>query len=402
MRHLLWLWLTVALLLAPPARADEPTLEQAKASFQAGAAAYAAGDYLAAIQALEAAYRATPLPAIAFSLAQAERRQYFVSQETPYLARAIELYRTYLAQVPRGGRRADAADALAQLEPIARALPAAADGTPAIPRAPGAEKTRLLVSGRARGARVSLDGGTPVDSPLIAEVTPGPHRVHVEAEGFFSEERQVVALEGVLVPADVELRERPAVVVLRGATGGDVYVDDHFVGRAKKELSLQLSSGAHRFVVAKSGREVERVSVSLARGERRVINVSFRNTSQRTTSLILFGSGAAVAGLGVSLGIDALDAEAEAAKILRKRDSQGITPAELDSYRDFARQRNQYRTGSIVTLILGGAALATGLTLFLLDEPLVAEAERPTGDRAPTLGLEAASEGVGLQGRLRF
>ena len=154
--------------------------------------------------------------------------------------------------------------------------------------------------------------------------------------------------------------------------------------------------------MAKSGREVERVSVSLARGERRVLNVSFKNTSQCTTSLILFGSGAAVAGLGVSLGLDALDAEAEAAKILRKRDSHGITPAELDSYRDLARQRNQYRTGSIVTLILGGAALATGLTLFLLDEPLVAEAERPTGDSAPTLGLEAASEGVGLDARVRF
>ena len=51
--------------LAAPVAAQEPSqLERAKASFKAGANAYAAGDYLAAIQALEAAYELTPLPAI--------------------------------------------------------------------------------------------------------------------------------------------------------------------------------------------------------------------------------------------------------------------------------------------------------------------------------------------------
>ena len=62
-------------------RAAESDLDRAKESFKAGATAYAAGDYLAAIQALDAAYQLTPLPAIAFSLAQAHRRQYFVDHE---------------------------------------------------------------------------------------------------------------------------------------------------------------------------------------------------------------------------------------------------------------------------------------------------------------------------------
>src|SRR6187399_1040248 len=95
--------------LAAPARAD--TMSDAKNFFKAGAAAYTAGDYLAAIQALDAAYRLTPLPGVAFSLAQAERRQYFVSREPAHLVRAIELYRVYLKQVASGGRRADATDA---------------------------------------------------------------------------------------------------------------------------------------------------------------------------------------------------------------------------------------------------------------------------------------------------
>jgi len=73
--------LACLLAFSTPAWAQIDAVERAKASFKAGAAAYAAGEYLAAIQALDAAYSQTPIPAIAFSLAQAERKQYFVAHE---------------------------------------------------------------------------------------------------------------------------------------------------------------------------------------------------------------------------------------------------------------------------------------------------------------------------------
>src|SRR6476469_3016727 len=85
-------------LSAPCLAQQPPDIERAKASFKAGANAYAAGDYLAAIQALEAAYEISPLPAIAFSLAQAERKQYFVNEERAHLERAIALFRRYLQE----------------------------------------------------------------------------------------------------------------------------------------------------------------------------------------------------------------------------------------------------------------------------------------------------------------
>src|SRR4051794_3084418 len=105
---LAWGGLAGPMASSTPRAQSREDLDRAKASFQAGATAYAAGEYLAAIQALESAYALTPLPAIAFSLAQAERRQYFVAHEPPYLLRALELYRRYLDQVPTGGRRAAA------------------------------------------------------------------------------------------------------------------------------------------------------------------------------------------------------------------------------------------------------------------------------------------------------
>ena len=57
-------------------------------------------DFAAAATDFEQAYKALPLPEIAFSAAQAYRRQYQVDAKPSHVARAIELYRV----VPREGR----------------------------------------------------------------------------------------------------------------------------------------------------------------------------------------------------------------------------------------------------------------------------------------------------------
>ncbi len=76
--------------------------------FDAGSLFYARGQYPPAIRAFEEAMRLVPLPAIGFSLAQAIRLQYFVDHDAAKLRRAIELYRSYVAATPAGGRRGDA------------------------------------------------------------------------------------------------------------------------------------------------------------------------------------------------------------------------------------------------------------------------------------------------------
>ena len=86
LRTLEWLLahgaLLVTLCAVAGVQAQGASPREAKQYFEAGATAYAMGDYRAAIQAFDAAYTLTPLPAIAFSLAQAERREYFASQRT--------------------------------------------------------------------------------------------------------------------------------------------------------------------------------------------------------------------------------------------------------------------------------------------------------------------------------
>ena len=177
--------LVCAFLVASPvlAHAEEANIEQAKMYFTAGAQAYAAGRYDTAVGAFREAYRIAPRPALLFSIAQAEKKDYFVRRQPQALRSAIENYRQYLDQVPSGGRRNDTIDALAELEPLAARLDPAA----AAPNVPGKTETKIMISSLTPKAVASLDGKPPVDVPVMEDVPPGKHKGRVTAPGFFVE-----------------------------------------------------------------------------------------------------------------------------------------------------------------------------------------------------------------------
>jgi hypothetical protein len=102
------------LLIARLAHADDRAA--AERYFRAGAKAFAAQNFGAAATDFDEAYKALPLPEIAFSAAQAYRRLYRIDPKPEYVKRAVELYRVYLDKVKTGGRVADAADNLADME----------------------------------------------------------------------------------------------------------------------------------------------------------------------------------------------------------------------------------------------------------------------------------------------
>ncbi|HYQ18128.1 MAG TPA: PEGA domain-containing protein, partial [Polyangiaceae bacterium] len=290
MRHLRSSIAVLALLLGitTPGRAqDGAALDRAKASFRAGANAYAAGDFLAAIQALESAYEISPLPAIAFSLAQAERKQYFVDQERGHLLRATELFKRYLEQEPRGARRSDAQLALLQLEPLLGAKSAAKEPVSRVEARP----TRLMIVSDAPGARISLDGGPFAASPLIREVTPGKHRAQVRASGYADAEREAVALSGELILSEVRLKELPSVLYVWAPAAAEVYVDGVYVAQGGPLVTVPLVPGAHQLSVAQKGRRLVRRDLQLNRGEAHTELVRLEPTTQRTVSELLFVGG---------------------------------------------------------------------------------------------------------------
>ncbi len=401
-----WLLAGMLSVLSPAlAFAQGRDVDRAKEYFRAGAAAYAAGDYLAAIQALESAYAITPLPAIAFSLAQAERRQYFASREPARLRRAIELFRLYLEQVKSGGRRADATDALAQLEMLAVTGGKRSGETGVLARQESA-KTRLMVSCEAPKATISLDGAKPVPSPLIAEVKPGKHTLTVSAPGFFTDTRSASAIAGSLVPVEVRLRERPAIIFVRGQSDADLYVDGSFAGRIGSGRRLELASGSHLVSVAKNGRKVVRVETELGPGETRTVAAKLEWTGERRASMALFVTSAAAFGGGMFLSALAIREENRAEGILGRRTSSNISPADLADYEDAIRVRGQFRAAAVASFAASAGALVTGAVLYAFDKPDLKEVlpQRSNDRKRPDfdVGIVTSHGAFGPSVRLGF
>lgn len=370
------LWLLLSSLAWPvSSRAQTRSdLERAEASFRAGAAAYAAGDYPAAIQALGAAYTLTPLPAIAFSLAQAERRQYFAAHERAHLERAIELFRSYVKQVESGGRRADALDALSQLEPLFTALFGATLSDTAARDA--AEKTRLMITSQAPDARISLDGHPPAPSPLIREVSPGQHQVVVEARGFHRVEREVTALLGELILSEIELPAQPSIVRVSTALDAELFVDGEFRSQGGPRVSLQLPAGTHQLAVAARGRRVVYRTLELARGSTTSLRVELEPTRLRKTARALFVAGGVGFGTAITLSLLTLQAQGQAEDFLARQERGNVSPAMLEHYHDDVASRDHLRIGAAVSLAAATGLFVSGLFLHQLDQPNSREIHR--------------------------
>ncbi len=362
-----------------PAIAQEATeLERAKASFKAGANAYAAGDYLAAIQALEAAYELTPLPAIAFSIAQAERKQYASKKEREHLERAVALFRRYLEREPDGPRRNDARLALKELEPelgnaVVREAPAKVQARP----------TRLMIVSETPGARITLDGGVPSPSPLIREVTPGVHRAHVEATGYDAVDREVTAVAGELLLKEVRLTERACLLYVWAPAGADIYVDGLYIGQGGPRATLPLRTGRHQLVVGQQGKQVVRRDLRLARGQSHTEVVTLEPTTQRVLSEYLFMAGGAALGGGIVLSALAARSQNDAEDFLWLKRQRGVKSAELVAYNASIVERNRYRIGAAVGIAGSLGFFITGLFLHELDRPSLAAAPRRFELREP-------------------
>jgi hypothetical protein len=373
--------------------ADPP--DQGKTLFNAGAQAYAAGQFNAAIQAFEESYRISPRPGVLFSVAQAHRRQYYVDKRPEHLKSALQYYRDYLAQVSDGGRRADAAQALSELEPIAERL-GSSGAAPAAPAAP--PETRLMVSSPTHEATVSVDKGKAMEAPLITEIKPGKHALHLTAPGYFDEDREINASAGGVAALDIALRERPGQLVIKAPGGALLTIDGRYVATTPLPRALEIEPGHHLIALAKNGYHAHTEEIDVGRAETRTLEVSLGATRQRVASYVLLGTGAAgilvggvFAGLAAHQQILAQDIDAQRqTKGYDCRDAPADCPTK--AYQDAVDQRNQLRPIASVALAAGAVVAATGAVLFLFDQPsLDARAARSDSKAKPAAPPPKAS-----------
>jgi tetratricopeptide (TPR) repeat protein len=370
----------VVLLTGRAALADGSALEQAKAYFRAGAQAYAVGEYAAAVQAFEQANRLAPRPAVLFSIAQAERKQYFLDHKREHLTQAIALYRRYLETEPQAGRKVDAVGALSELEPLV--APESTKGEAEAPPPP--PPTRVMVSSPASDAQVSLDGQTAVLSPLIREVAPGRHRVRVSAPGYLDADRSLVAVPGAFVTVDIPLAERPAELVVIAPAGAQLSIDGRVEGECPFPRPLELPAGQHlvtltkRGLVGVSGEEV------LVRGRTTVVRATMPRSPQRTASLLMLGASASALAAGGVFTYFTLSQESSARSFLEHRGNAPLAGDDLAQYNSARRDRDRLRTAAFISLGSGAGLAVASAFLFWLDGRMVtAPAGRDRGATGP-------------------
>ena len=357
---------------AQTARTEPETTEVSRAReyFHAGAQAYSIGEFAAAVQAFEQAYALAPRPAVLFSIAQAEKRLYFVAHERIHLANAIKLYREYLNADAHAARKLDALQALSELEPLAATLtPAPQVTVPAneVVKVSESQPTRIMIASPAEGAQISVDAAEPQFSPLIREVEPGEHVARVSASGYLSDERRIIAVKGALVTFDVALAELPATVVVLAPAGAELSIDGRLQGTIPFPKPLALAAGAHLISVTKHGYVGWSTERRLARGENATIEANMPRSIQRTTSLLMFGAAASAMTASGIFAYFALGQESSAKSFLNARGNGLLTAADLAEYRSIRSDRDHLRLAALASAGVGLGLAAAGVVLFNFD-----------------------------------
>jgi len=389
----------LAILIALTAVASADDKEAAERYFRAGSKAYSAQNFAAAAADFDEAYKAMPLPEIAFSAAQAYRRLYRLDAKPDYVRRSVELYRIYLDKVKSGGRVGDAADSLGEMEREADRL--GIKVAPGAAPAPVVEHTRLGVSvtiaGQAtdtslrevgdatgevaKGLHATLDG-KPIEPFALVDVDARDHVIAVSADGYVPAEKHVVAIAGQSQLIELELRAKPATVTVKTEADAVVSLD----GRAEPGFTAEVPSGKHLLVVTHRGREPFGKELTLGRGEALTVTAPLHETARRrAVPWVLTGAGVLAAG-AITTGVVALVRDSHASS-LRDELAKGNQPASTaDDYDRTVNSRDHFVTA---TWILGGAAVAagaTGMLLYYFDQP-TAESVR----LAPVIGPTSAA-----------
>jgi hypothetical protein len=357
------------LLLACAIAAAADDDERAKSLHEAGAQAYDKGRYLLAIDAFESAYRLSPRAATAFSLAQAQRVQYFVDGDLSRLERAVEMYRAYLDRDPTGTRREHATEHLTVLVPILERARAEEPKKEAAPAPVPAPKTRLIISSRTEGAHVKLDGGAPEIAPASFDVTPGPHRVEVAAPSFVSKTVETQAVEGTAVAFNVELDPLPGTIAVSAPENARINVDGRDIG-AGPSARADFAAGWHVVSVLEAGKISYVRDLHVSSGEVVEVTAELETTAQRWAAYSLFaGAALFAAGTGVA-AIAAVGKEQDAAAIDDKLGRMiSVSVEETERYRALEDERDDLVRIATFTGTAAVVSATLGLILYLTDTP---------------------------------
>lgn len=400
--------LVLMVLVAMSATASAEDRAAAERYFRAGAKAYAAQSFGAAAQNFDEAYKASPIAEIAFSAAQAYRRLYRIEPKPEHVKRAVELYRAYLAQVKTGGRVGDAADNLAEMEreldklKLAGQLGKGSDAAAARTRIGvsvtfadqrATEELREIADATGEAATKGLSAkidGKPIEPFALVEVDPKEHLIEVAADGYFTVEKKLIAVDGQASMLEIELKPKPAAVTVKTEAGARISVDGRPVATAPT-AALDVPAGKHLITVLRRGREPFAREIEVTRGDTLTLAAPLARTARRRAVPWVLGGAGVLAVTAITTSIFAGVHNGNANDLRDDIDAGNRPPGDGDAYDDEVRSRDRFVTA---TWVFGGVAVAAGTigTLMLLFDTPSAEGVQI----APAIGTH--STGIVLGG----
>ena len=357
----------LALVVSSTSTVYADSTEEARRYFDGGRQAYESGRFAAAISSFETAYKLSPRPSIVFALAQAYRRQHSIDDDLAKLLEADRLYKQYLAEVPQGERREEATKYLGEIKLLVLAAQSRKTPAPVVAAKPVA--TELMVSSQTKDAKGSIDGGALSAMPVVAEVKPGVHKVHVEAAGYITAEMDATAVDGKFIVSEVTLVEKPAQLEVKAPAGSSISVDGRPVATAPLPRPLSLAAGKHFVTVSRRGHAGWSRELTLDRGDTKSVDAALQKTTQRRMSYWVFGGAGGLAVIGGVTTVLGFVARSSAKDLETKFAAGTGTPDDLDEHNRLAARSGRFATASKV--LFGGAAVVavTGALLYYLDSP---------------------------------
>jgi hypothetical protein len=370
-------------LVSATAAADRGAAER---YFRAGERAYHAQDFESAAQEFELAYQQLDLPEIAFSAAQAYRRQFRVDPQPRYVQRAIALYQVYLKHVKTGGRVADAADGLGEMEREADKLGLAgrlageegaqtsigvsvlfADALDASRIGAIRDVDEAAHAAPAVTVTATIDGQPwPVDK--LEATDAGEHLVRAEAPGYQPQETAVKVVAGLPDLVELTLQPLPAHLVVNTEAGARISIDGRAAGIAPL-AAIGVASGRHLVVVTARGRVAAGDEIELERAQTAQLAMPLEPTRRRRAVPWVAGSAIVLGAASIAATVGALYWNHEARDLRDAIGNGNATLGQLRTYDDDRDHRDFTRDAALAT---GGLALGVGLAaawLYYFDAP---------------------------------
>ncbi|MBV8758692.1 MAG: PEGA domain-containing protein [Deltaproteobacteria bacterium] len=372
--------IAILLVLCAVATADDK--REAERYFRAGEKAYQSQNFEAAARNFEEAYKDAPLPEIAFSAAQAYRRQYRVDARPEYCARAVELYKLYLGKVKTGGRVADAADALVEMQhELDRLIKLGLKVSPEI----AAEHTLLGVSPALGGVRQPHEmrevdearGGAPdivvtfdgkrVEPYSLNQIEPGVHAIHVEAPGYKPYDLQQNVVQGTTNMIDVALEPKPAHVTFDVEADATITLDGRPLGTTP--LVTDVPAGSHVVTFSHRGREPVVRDIAFDKGQELRLHQPLAMTARRrAVPYVVIGAGSLALLSGAS-AIAALVEDSRASSLHNQIAGGNALMSVGLAYQDKLMWRDRFVTATWTTGALALATAGVAAWLYYADHP---------------------------------